>query len=160
MSNIGIQMKDNNNNNVYPNPFPIGAIYMSIDSRNPSVIFGGTWEQIKDKFIMCAGDSYKAGSTGGSSSHYHSTGNCTLSVDQIPSHRHQGIYNADGTVERWGGWGETSTHTGTLYEHGENQWEHLYTGYTGGTKAHNHGNTGSSSNIPPYIAIYVWKRVA
>lgn len=25
-------------------PFPVGAIYMSVDPTNPSEIFGGTWE--------------------------------------------------------------------------------------------------------------------
>ena len=28
----------------------------------------------------------------------------------------------------------------------------------GVTQPHNHGNTGSSSNIPPYIAVYCWRR--
>ena len=26
--------------------------------------------------------------------------------------------------------------------------------------SHSHGNTGSSSNIPPYLAVYMWKRTA
>lgn len=153
MSNIGIQMKDNNNNNVYPNPFPIGAIYMSIDSRNPSVIFGGTWEQIKDKFIMCAGDSYKAGSTGGSSSHYHSTGNCTLTESQIPSHQHYiNNYNT-------GGYSTDTSYTVTAQPNkGYNA--NLMTRAAGGNKAHNHGNTGKTSSMPPYLAVYVWKRVS
>ena len=94
MKNIGIQMKDGNNNNVYPNPFPVGAIYMSVDSRNPSQIFGGTWEQIKDKFLLCAGTTYKPGTSGGSANHSHTTGNCTLTSNQMPSHSHSAGLNS------------------------------------------------------------------
>lgn len=155
-----IKLFNSSNEPVYPCPYyPIGSIYMSINNINPANIFGGTWERIKDKFLLCAGDTYSAGSTGGNANHYHSTGNCTLTISQIPNHRHVGIYNADGNAERYGGWGETATHTGTIYEHGLTQWEHLHTGYTGGGQAHNHGNTGNASNLPPYLAIYVWKRV-
>ena len=28
----------------------------------------------------------------------------------------------------------------------------------GGSRAHNHGDTGSSSNIPPYLSVNIWKR--
>lgn len=39
-------------------------------------------------------------------------------------------------------------------------------GWTGATSSvgsnasHSHGNTGSSSNLPPYLAVYMWKRTA
>lgn len=46
--------------------YPVGSIYVSVNSTNPGTIFGGTWEQIKDRFILAAGDTYSAGSTGGS----------------------------------------------------------------------------------------------
>ena len=84
-----IRLFNSNKEPVYPCPYyPIGAIYMSVTNHNPSSIFGGTWERIKDKFLLCAGDSYSAGSTGGSVNHYHSTGNHTLTINQIPSHTH------------------------------------------------------------------------
>lgn len=47
--------------------YPVGSIYMSMNSTNPSTLFGGTWEQIKDRFLLSAGDSYSVGSTGGQS---------------------------------------------------------------------------------------------
>ena len=30
----------------------------------------------------------------------------------------------------------------------------------GNNQPHNHGNTGSSSTMPPYLAVYMWKRTA
>ena len=53
--------------------YPVGSYYMSESSTNPTVFFGGSWEQIKDKFILAAGDSYTAGATGGNASHSHTT---------------------------------------------------------------------------------------
>ncbi|MBQ9067731.1 MAG: hypothetical protein IJ131_01540, partial [Eggerthellaceae bacterium] len=46
--------------------YPVGSIYMSVNSANPAIIFGGTWVQLKDQFLLAAGTKYAAGSTGGS----------------------------------------------------------------------------------------------
>ena len=57
--------------------YPVGSIYTSMNSTNPSDLFGfGTWEQITNRFLYCADSS---GNTGGSS---------TLSVSNLPSHSH------------------------------------------------------------------------
>ena len=44
--------------------YPIGSIYMSMNSTNPSLLFGGTWEQISGKFLWATGST--PGQTGGS----------------------------------------------------------------------------------------------
>ena len=46
--------------------YPIGSIYMSVNSTSPSTLFGGTWEQINDTFLLSSGDTYSNGATGGS----------------------------------------------------------------------------------------------
>jgi hypothetical protein len=46
--------------------YPVGATYISANSTDPGTLFGGTWMQIKDKFLLSAGDTYTAGNTGGS----------------------------------------------------------------------------------------------
>lgn len=57
---------------------PIGSYYWSSDSTNPHDLFGGTWVQIKDKFIIAVGDSHTVGQSYGSNtkniSHTHSIG--------------------------------------------------------------------------------------
>ena len=45
--------------------YPIGSIYMSLDSTNPADIFGGVWEQIKDTFLLATGDKYLENMRGG-----------------------------------------------------------------------------------------------
>ena len=61
--------------------YPVGSIYMSVSNTSPSILFGGTWEQIKDTFLLATGDTYANGSTGGEATH-------TLTVNEMPSHTH------------------------------------------------------------------------
>ena len=88
---------------VYPY-FPIGYIYLSVSNVNPSTYFGGTWEQIKDVFLLSAGTTYTAGNTGGAST-------VTLTTSQIPSHTH-GLNN--------------HTHSVGAHSHGLNSHTHTY----------------------------------
>ena len=70
--------------------YPVGSLYWSSKSTNPSTLFGGTWVQIKDRFVLACGDTYKTvGATGGASS-------VTLSVSNMPSHNHS--FTPSGTV--------------------------------------------------------------
>ena len=116
--------------------YPVGAIYISTVSTSPASLFGGTWERLKDRFLLGAGDTYSAGSTGGEAEH-------TLTVGEMPSHSHEVRcvrYNsgADPYV----------TGNGSVkYVH-----ETFGTYSSGGDQPHN--------NMPPYLAVYMWKRVA
>ena len=61
---------------------PVGSLYWTSSTENPAVTFGGgTWTQIKDRFVLAAGSSYKQGITGGSAT-------ITLTTAQLPSHSH------------------------------------------------------------------------
>lgn len=144
--------------------FPIGSIYISVNTTNPGTIFGGTWEQIKDKFMLCSGDTYSNGSMGGSASHYHGTQGHTLTIAEIPNHLHslsfQG-YGPDGGYTNVGAPGYMHfTYVGSTNGQGFGYTGHGYIQPTGGDGSHNHGNTTSTSTLPPYLAVTVWKRVA
>ena len=134
--------------------YPIGAIYLSVNSTSPASLFGGTWEQLKDRFLLGAGSTYSNGATGGSASHTHTTADHTLTIAEMPAHFHQ-----------FQGWWRTD-HTGdkivASYEFiaGDSPSTDSAAMPTGGSQPHNHGNTGSSSNLPPYLAVYMWKRVS
>ena len=135
---------------------------MSSDSANPSTKFGGTWEQITDRMIMAAGSTYAAGTTGGSDTHTHTTAEHTLTIEQIPSHTH--YTNALGVGSSY----MTTSSSGYVVlrtpalsdQYADTNTEYRRVEYTGGSASHNHGNTGSSSNLPPYIVAYIWRRTA
>lgn len=118
--------------------YPVGSIYMSVNNVNPSTIFGGTWEQIEDKFLLASGTTYTAGTTGGEATH-------TLTINEMPSHRHSTYYltNTASGSARWG-MAHSNSPQKTELDNG--------TAYVGGGQAHN--------NMPPYLAVYVWKRVS
>ncbi len=120
--------------------YPVGSVYLSVNSVNPKEVFGGTWEQIKDRFLLCSGDAYGLGKTGGEATH-------KLTIDEVPAHSHR-INKPN--EQRWsnsdGGWatfrcGANSVTGGDIY-----------TQATGGGNAHN--------NMPPYLVVSVWKRIA
>lgn len=132
--------------------YPVGSYYWSSESTSPEVLFGGTWEQVKDTFILAAGDNYDAGDNGGNIEHTHTTGDHTLTIEEIPSHIHNTYYSqfASGSAK----WGIDPGTRGTSTD-GSN-----VTQPTGGNQAHNHGNTSTESNMPPYIVAYCWHRIA
>jgi len=124
--------------------YPVGSIYLSVNSTDPSTIFGGTWEQIEDKFLLSAGTTYTAGATGGEATH-------TLTTNEMPSHSHNVTWqdNCPPWVQA-GGYGQvTPTSTGNANKINLGG---LSIGGTGGGQAHN--------NMPPYLVVYVWKRTA
>lgn len=137
--------------------YPVGIIIELATSANPKDLFGiGEWEQIKDRFILAAGNSYTAGSTGGASTHVHSTGNHTLTVNEIPSHMHTYVDAPHLFAER----DNSSNNIICPNDNVSANAMSYNTGYTGGGVAHNHGNTGSTSNMPPYYVAYLWRRVS
>ena len=123
--------------------YPVGAIYLSAVATSPASLFGGTWERLKDRFLLGAGDKYNAGSTGGEATH-------KLTVSEIPSHNHVEMYGDKpwGDDSASGSSASTNTATWNAIETKKTN----MTGSTGGGNAHN--------NMPPYLVVYMWKRTA
>ena len=134
---------------------PVGSIYWSTNITSPETLFGGTWEQIKDTFILAAGDSYSAGSTGGEATH-------TLVTNEIPAHYHNireygntsNMYTNSKSISTSGNiYVRTlSAAGGYLSSVSDTDTYRLRTADVGGGKAHN--------NMPPYLVAYCWKRTA
>lgn len=138
--------------------YPVGTIYTTEDKNfNPSTRWGGTWELIKDRMIIGAGNSYAVKSTGGNSSHAHTTGGHTLTVNEMPSHNHTTQTNA--SVYAAGGGSDSKSVV--PYKVGTGQSGRVtIVENRGGSASHSHGNTGSSSSLPPYYSAYIWRRTA
>lgn len=129
-----------NNRNIIDIIYPVNSIYMSLNSVNPSTLFGGTWEQIKDTFLLAAGATYKAGSTGGEATH-------ALTTSEMPSHSHSIFYpNTSGPG--------TSNICYPADSNIKNTW------YAEMCKTSNAGDGVAHNNMPPYLAVYMWKRTA
>lgn len=154
--------------------YPVGSIYLSVNNVSPATFFGGTWEQITDTFLLCAGSTYTAGTTGGAATDQITTGGTvgghTLTETEIPSHRHYVVANAGGnndtptnstSVARYA----TSSHSDLPYSMRANTNNATVgrSSATGGGNSHNHTFTGSTVTVdtmPPYLAVYAWKRTA
>ena len=61
--------------------YPVGSLYLSAVDTDPGVLFGGTWERIRDRFLLAAGTAYGAGTTGGEAAH-------ALTENELPAHAH------------------------------------------------------------------------
>ena len=140
---------------------PVGKVYISADPTSPAELFGGTWERLEDVFLLAAGAKHAAGSTGGEEAH-------TLTVGEMPSHGNhlmQGrMYQelADNASN------DSGYRSNTLYL-GKNTfastgdinrgWKDWNGGemYPAGTLK---GGGNSHNNMPPYLAVYTWKRIA
>ena len=130
---------------VFDKIYPVGSIYMSVNSTSPASLFGGTWTQLKDRFLVGAGNSYSVNSTGGEATH-------KLTANEMPSHTHSwsipvGGYSGWSTksfksyVLKWSDTTMYNTDAGTSTIHYANVSMNGGNGYTGGNQAHN--------NTPP-----------
>ena len=80
--------------------YPVGAVYISVNSTSPASLFGGVWERLKDTFLLANGDTYAADTTGGSATK-------TITVNNLPAHNHtvnsSGAHTHSATTSSAGG---------------------------------------------------------
>lgn len=153
--------------------YPVGSIYMSVNSTNPSTLFGGTWARLEGRFLIGAGTNMRTntnttfgslgvgepdfanGETGGQ--YYHKLG-----IDEMPEHNHDtndytlvvnknAVRISTNMGAKCVGVTEENTNIVPNIKATKNE-DGNATGNAGGGKAH--------SNMPPYLAVYMWKRTA
>lgn len=134
---------------------PVGSYYFSAEATDPSILFGGEWLRIKDRFILAAGDTYTVGETGGEAE-------VTLTEGQLPNIT--GII-ANVVTQTVGG----VTCRGVFSPRAEGAGNKML--YGGGTQATttaentdevwmSFGEDQPHNNMPPYIVAYCWQRIA
>lgn len=136
--------------------FPIGMVIITATNINPTNWTYGTWQLFGQGKCLVGVDTNDSDfntplKTGGSKTHYHTTGDHKLTINEIPAHSHN--INFD-QVWSWGGTTSIATTSGGPYGGSG------YVANTGGDKAHNHGNTGNTSSLQPYITVYFWRRIS
>ena len=124
--------------------YPVGSIYMSVNNTNPSLLFGGTWEKIEDKFLLGSGATYANGSTGGNAD--------AVVVSHNHTYNRTYILTTDGQgVNRISTAGQTGTKVPNLLQSNEAIYRN---------EINNSGEDGTGKNMPPYITVNIWKRTA
>ena len=142
---------------IYDAIYPIGSVYISVNSTNPSLLFGGVWERFANgRCLVGVSESESEFSivskTGGEKTH-------TLSLSETPAHCHSilkmwGNASAPSIRNKYPNWpikltlnsgiDDTETVPAKGYEGA--------TCYRGDGKPHN--------NLQPYITVYMWKRIS
>ena len=149
--------------------YPVGSIYMSVKNESPASFFGGEWTRIQGKFLLAANDSaadYNAGKTGGAVS-------TTLTTANLPAHTH-GSKSLSGWFRIRKSTGDANEITAVsgivtsaAYETTNTTITNSSTKYNQQTitinATHEHTSVGSGTaftNMPPFLAVYVWQRTA
>lgn len=119
--------------------YPVGSIYMNAAvATNPATLFGfGTWVALEDMFLLGASTTYPLNTQGGEVNH-------VLTESELPSHRH----GASQHVQWVSSGGNIQSATNSYWKSNDSG----YTNYAGGGLGHN--------NMPPYLAVHIWKRTA
>lgn len=122
---------------------PVGSIYQSLDSTSPDVLFGGTWEKLENKFLLAAYDGCTAGNIGGEAEH-------TLTISEMPRHQIELLDQATDSSNAFLADDQYWAHVERASKGTKYWWS--YSKPVGGSQPHN--------NMPPYVAVWTWKRTA
>lgn len=128
--------------------YPIGSIYLSTSEVSPATLFGvGTWERIKDRFLLSAGDEYKAGAVGGAATHYVNAQGYARMARSSNTLWTEGVSGAT--------WNPTAKYTGDYSDYSKVSDESIEK--TAGIKTY---TSIVMPTMPPYLSVYMWKRTS
>lgn len=134
--------------------YPIGHIWVSMNSTNPKNIVGGTWVQITDRFLYCTTSSKGTGGSTVTGGH-----KLTASESGVGSHKHSSIkymmYDTGSMDQGWWG-GEIKNYWTNEYKVAPYPLDSLMNETSKDAQSsHTH-----PQNLPPYMTCYAWYRTA
>lgn len=135
--------------------YPIGSIYMSINSTSPATFIGGTWERIQGRFLYAGDTNITPGSEGGAINHQHK-----YVVWSIVSKQVTGTANATNNGEEKPSVSRKQLSTGYPWNINSKLGDGSAWNYTDGIQYSSTGTTSMESGMPPYLSVYIWKRVS
>lgn len=128
--------------------YPIGSIYISVNNASPETFLGGTWEQIQGRFLLASSSAHPAGSTSGAESQ-------TISLQQIPDHYHV-VSTGDGSGAGY----NYPEYAAIVSQNAGASPSNAYACNTGYVSGRSDVDQQPLSTMPPYLAVYMWKRTA
>lgn len=142
--------------------YPIGSIYMSVNNTSPSLLFGGTWVQLKDTFLLACGDTYSSDGSNVSTAQ-HGEATHSLTKAEMPRHNHTQAQHRHGMVgsktESLSSGAYLRAGAGSTTDGKNTEYATPTIKYTGGTSTSEAEQNGlAHNNMPPYMAVYMWKR--
>lgn len=130
--------------------YPIGSIYMSVNSTNPTTIFGGTWERFANGKVVVGVDENDTDfatieKTGGAKTHSHDRGSIMALIQM------------SGTTLAAKGGTTSPAWTSTV---SLNNAAASSDSVSRTSSVNTQGTTATASSLQPYITAYMWKRIA
>ena len=113
--------------------YPVGAVYISVNSTSPETLFGGTWQAINNNATIFTGTPSGEITYGGASDN-------KITNNNLPSHQHEMVMKSNANLRTGGTASYLSAGAGNTY----------YTGMYGGSQAY----------FPYHIKVYMWVRTA
>ena len=149
--------EDNKFKDIIEKIYPIGSIYLSLNQSNPGDLFKiGEWEQIKDRFLIGAGNNFNPAETGGNAKH-------TLSIEEMPSHTHtQNPHNHSSEVYYQNNYvgGNSDGWTCVTNDSSNKSGPGNYVNVKNTTAVNNNTGGGKAFDIMnPYFGVFMWKRI-
>ena len=125
---------------------------MSASATSPASLFGGTWESIGGRFLLGADATYAAGSTGGEATH-------KLTVSELP------VLSGSISMHGEGAGGSAVAGVSGVFSAATVEQGYQTSTVNGGATSvsrieFNVGSGQRHNNLPPYLAVYMWKRTA
>lgn len=148
---------------------PVGSVYITFGSENPETMFGGTWEKVEGKFLLGSSSGRAVGATGGEETH-------KLTATEMPAHDHGskslvGTFDFADNITLNGKEQIVAATSGIASVRNSTSNQASVSGGTTGSYSHkkgvqinaththsSNGGNGAHNNMPPYIAVNIWRR--